>query len=552
MGYYSDLQDIVRNIRSHVTDVKDTVSSNMPKSITRRALEGTLQFPCLVSDSISIEMASTIARTLERVYASFVQAVLSTNNTIDISVDKNPNLFLKKFHKNIKLESTVEDTYYENCIEEDSEYDALMERVYNGTSKMYINESCDTAIVFNFNENLTKEVFESNKKGLEEALAGIDFKPFPIVGNSPFYEAPRLQFPSYQDYLNSNPGDPTYRGYLNNQIAWQTDLVDRDIDIANAQQAQQHERDIELQNLRNAQSDRAANRDRAFQAGTKVADMVFNVGNTFLRDKLNKNATKAQQAQQHAYDTELQKMRAQNSMDQKKWELRNSGDLGIPTLMKDNDVKKSNDLQPYGMQVRLMAINDKNEFVQFMDFIVGVKVVLHCIKSNEMIVNVQNALNNNGFLFNFIRWTTGEKSLFKDLALNINNTKLDIANKSKGASPWWSTLKRLKETSRAQLPLKFFDKTKLVPQSTIVLSSFDTDAIEKMSGYNLRDPKFGKKLMNALFLMNLVIVDEGTGTLEVLYDGENSYQTYTLEALQREISMNSNKLGKELTRMLSR
>jgi len=91
-----------------------------------------------------------------------------------------------------------------------------------------------------------------------------------------------------------------------------------------------------------------------------------------------------------------------------------------------------------------------------------------------------------------------------------------------------------------------------VPQSTIVLSAFEADSIEKTYGYNLRNYKFAQKLMSSLFLMNFVILDEGSGTIDVLYDGETTFQTYALETLEREVSMNSNKLGKELTRMISR
>ena len=36
-------------------------------------------------------------------------------------------------------------------------------------------------------------------------------------------------------------------------------------------------------------------------------------------------------------------------------------------------------MMPYAMQVRLMAVNDKKEFVQFMDFVLGVKTILHPI-----------------------------------------------------------------------------------------------------------------------------------------------------------------------------
>lgn len=449
MGYLDDLNTIMKTMAS----AKNAANSMQHKSIARGALDGTMQFPCLVSDAIPIDMASTIARTLERVYASFVQTYLSLNNTIDISVDKNPNMFLKKFHHNVKIESTSEDIYNEYCIESDEEYDRMMERIYNGTTKAYINEKENKMILFNFSDKLNRDVFESHKLLLEKSLGAIDFAPFPNIGNSPFYEA---DDDSLDDYRNK-----------------------------------------------------------------KAIDQSFNMINNNIK--------------------------YQNDMNKEKFKLMNTGKV---PAMTDNDVKKSNDLQPYLMQVRLMAINDNNEFVQFMDFIVGVKVVLHNIKSDEMIANLQNALQNNGKIFNFIRWTTGEKSLFKDLLLHINDVKLDVANRSKGSSPWWMTLKRMKNTSRAQGA--FFSKYQLVPNSTIVISSFDADMIQKNYGYNLRDGKFAIKLMNSLFLMNFVIVDDATRTIDILYDGETSYQTYALETLEREVSMNSNKLGKEITRMISR
>ena len=52
--------------------------------------------------------------------------------------------------------------------------------------------------------------------------------------------------------------------------------------------------------------------------------------------------------------------------------------------------------------------------------------------------------------------------------------------------------------------------------------------------------------------MNFIIVDDGTRTVDILYDGETSYQTYALETLEREVTASSNKIGRELTRMISR
>ena len=451
MGYLDDINTIIKTTAS----AKDFAQKNQHKSIVRGAHEGTLQFPCLVSDAIPIDMASTIAKTLERVYASFVQSYLSLNNTVDISVDKNPNMFLQKFHHNVKVESTVQDLYNEYCLENDDEYNQMMERIYDGSTKAFINENENKMILFNVSDKLSAEMLESHKDALVESLYAIDYKPFPNIGNSPFYEA------------------------------------DDDISI---------------------KSDSYADKMKEIQGHEQIK---YNF-----------------------------KQKEQN------FGFRSGKDMSVPSLLKDSDIKKQNDMQPYLMQVRLMAINNENEFVQFMDFVVGVKVVLHNISSNEMIVNIQNTLSNNGKLFNFIRWTSGEKSLFKDLLLHVNDVKLDVANRSKGSSPWWMTLKKLKETSRIQA--SFFSKTQVVPNSTIVISSYDVDNITKNSGYNLRDARNALRVMKSLFLMNFVIIDEGTRTVEILYDGENAYQTYALETLEREITMNSSKLGKELTRMISR
>ena len=361
MGYLEDLHNILKSVSS----TKNVIDRNKSKSITRGALDGTLQFPCLVSDAIPIDMASTIARTLERVYASFVQTYLSTNNTIDISVDKNPNMFLKKFHRNIKVESTMEDLYQEYCTESDSEYDALMERIYDGTTKAYINEAENKMIVFNFSGDFNRGVFESHKASLEEALAGIDYKPFPNIGNSPFYEAWAVN--DEGDYRRSKDIDAEYnqRDFDRKRAA---DLYDANRD---------HDWSIERDRL-----------NRRAQVGMKAADMAYNTGMTMLRDKMNRDAAdlkynRDKEASDLKYqrDIELQKMRSQSELERDKFKMRYGGDLTAPSLLKDNDVKKSNDLQPYAMQVRLMAINDKNEFVQFMDFIVGVKVVLHNICS---------------------------------------------------------------------------------------------------------------------------------------------------------------------------
>lgn len=219
-----------------------------------------------------------------------------------------------------------------------------------------------------------------------------------------------------------------------------------------------------------------------------------------------------------------------------------------PPQLLDREVKKANDMMPYAIQVRLMAVNDQKEFVQYMDFIAGVKAYLHPIKSNELVTNIVYILQNKNFTFNMIRWLTGEISLFKNIILNIDEIRFDAANQASGMSSWIPTLKRLRNK---RVAFDLFSMHKLVPNNTIILTSYEVDEIKNYTGQDLHDVVVAKKVLEKLFTIALIIVDDGTETVDILYDSRGDYQTYSLETLEREVSMNSNKLGKEIGRMIS-
>ena len=167
-----------------------------------------------------------------------------------------------------------------------------------------------------------------------------------------------------------------------------------------------------------------------------------------------------------------------------------------------------------------------------------------------MIENLARALQNKSLMFKVLRWTTGELSLVKDIILNVNDMKSDAVNKRNGKSPFFGTLKRLKDRKLGVRNLTV--PHALIPNATIVVTSYEVDVLQQQYAIDLKNSSIAKKLINSLFLMAFVIMDEGTGTISVLYDGDNSFQTYALETLERDNSMNSNKLGREIGRMISR
>ena len=240
---------------------------------------------------------------------------------------------------------------------------------------------------------------------------------------------------------------------------------------------------------------------------------------------------------------------ARSQREQREEILKQTDKARAPQLL-DRDIKKSNDMMPYGIQVRLIAVNDKKEFVQYVDFIVGVKTILHPVGSDDMIENIARALQNKSLAFKLLKWTTGEISLVKDILFNLNDIKADAVNRSNGRSPFFSTLKRLKDKKLSMR--NFTVPHALIPNATIVITSYEADYLENKYGIKIRDEKIASKLIKNLFLMSFIIMDEGTNTISVLYDGDSMYQTYALETLERENSLNSNKLGREIGRMISR
>lgn len=433
MGYLADINEIVRKA------VGIAIPQNrLPKeSFAKQSLDGTFYFSCLFTEGISIEIASTLARLLERADASFAQTVISMNSTVDISTDRNASAYMKRMHSNILSFESTDELY--TCDDE-----PFLEAVISGKHSFTSSQIGDNAVLFEEALEPSIVVGSTFKKGLRPRLSDVNINPVYII--------------------ESEDIDPEW------------------------------------------------------------------VMNKYMDDQENARHGRAMDLQREA------NLKSKDSM--------------IPKLLNERDAKKLNDYAPYNMSVRLMGVNDKNEFVQYLDFVIGIKTTVHVLPSDELITNIVRVIENNGFVFNFIKWTTGEKDFFKDLLLNVSNIKLDISNKSAGASPWWLTLKTMKRTSQQQKAM--FAKKQFIPNATLVVSSLEVDYITKNHGYDLNNEKMAKKVMDGLFLMTFIIVDDATKTVKVLYDGYPTYQMFSLELLEKEVSVNGNKLGRELSRMISR
>ena len=216
-------------------------------------------------------------------------------------------------------------------------------------------------------------------------------------------------------------------------------------------------------------------------------------------------------------------------------------------IFKDSDTKKANELVPTLMQVRILK--ERGPESVYVDFIVGVKAMIHPVNSAEIIDHVKQALRDRGKLFRFIQWTTGEISFFKDLILNIDQAKNDLREIRTGAaSTWWRALKNIKASRRFH---KWTRTSPVLPNATLVLSMDEVDLIKANDSFDLMEESVARKVMEAYGFLQLIIVDAAAEVAHFMVDGDDHFATTTFKALERQ-NGDSDKQFKEILRAVNK
>ena len=436
MGLFLDIVSFMKDIKIAKDEglLNDNFIERLKKqgkrysSLSKRASEGTLQFPVLISSSIDIETAQNISKALERNYSTFAQIAFSL---APIENPKNPDSwnasdYLRNFHQNFSTGTNRNDIQ-----------DAL-----NLVMDSYNMYGDDNFILYAATyESATTKIQANNKEQLFDVMEHVR------------------------------------HDILNNKYVPKTEVI-------------------------------------------------YNFNNSELNKKYNNPLKEAVAPNAGNKHVDLSK-----------------------DMLKDNDVKKSNELVATTLHVRIRLINDKKEDMGVVDFIVGIKCILHPIKSDDMIKNMVNACKNDNKVFNFLRWTTGEISFFRDFLFNMKEIKSDVTDYKAGSSPWWITLKRRK--SFANLKDTAIIGKRILPNATIVISAEEAEFIKSEYGFDLYNPIFFNKIMKTYFLLGFVIVDSSAQIAHFLYEDQNDFQTVTFSALEKS-SVNDERKFKEMLKVVNR
>lgn len=187
-------------------------------------------------------------------------------------------------------------------------------------------------------------------------------------------------------------------------------------------------------------------------------------------------------------------------------------------------------LEPTILEVEFYIAQGENSRIQ--KALIGVSAMPRVIPSDVLRANVIKAVQQSHKGFNFIQYTRGERKLVKDFIFNISNIKDNALAKSK-YDKWFAALKKRKNNAKAFNTGNYGQSGVINPLATIVLSSNDVTAIKTTANIDLSNPSQAIKLMDSLYLLCLVIVDENAGTISTLLDGQKDFMDTTMAAMSK-------------------
>ncbi len=109
MSTFKDILDTIKSMEGDVVD--HIVCGRRNQSLSKQSKEGIMNFPVLVSDTLSIEDASLVSKALEKEFASFTLVCMTMNPTLTVHNNASASAadYVNRFHQNIDVKAAPSD-----------------------------------------------------------------------------------------------------------------------------------------------------------------------------------------------------------------------------------------------------------------------------------------------------------------------------------------------------------------------------------------------------------------------------------------------------------
>lgn len=489
-GVLRDIVEILSDNANGFIDSNDTNSfvgkllnsrignGNYYRSISKATSNLVLTFPMIVDNSVSIETASMISKAVEKKIVLMLQMLFSA---ISVTNNKDAFDFVSKVHKNITSDDVL----------------SYINRMDSIPYKESVSLDFD-----DINKNLVRIIKEDTKLLSYDIQPALESKRNTAAGG-------RLRLPT--DMRNDQwrrKGDPTDRISMKN-----SDYNDMRLDAENMNRTIDYYKN--QRDLTNKKIDDLSSRYKLIENKLKQAQ---NVNNTERKKYLD---------EKKKIEKEMKKLKASKDSEPKT----TSHQYYIDTKLDQPEIKKANEMVPSIMVVRFRS-GDNNETTG--EAVIGVKVKLIYVDQADMIERIILKSGDQNRLFEFLKATTGEISMFKDFMFALDRAKLDIFSRSAKSSPIWKLLERRANVSRSN---SFFNNNNGAGTAiaTLLVSQDTMDILKKEHSFNSRNTNKLINIMTDYSAMGFIIANDVTEKVQMLFDDNDlSFETLSYSSLERE------------------
>lgn len=162
--------------------------------------------------------------------------------------------------------------------------------------------------------------------------------------------------------------------------------------------------------------------------------------------------------------------------------------------------------------------------------VLGVKSMVRSVTSDYMVANLVEGTKTSNPIFKFIAWTRGEYKLVKDLIFNISEIKKKFKNKNDDKYGFLEMSKNRKDVDNVSK----FAGNRILPYLSLVVSSTEVQSAANITGVDLSDYRNAKAFMDKYYLLAFAIYNEQTKVIDILYDGDSSFDTMSMTYIQGE------------------
>lgn len=511
------------------------------RSIIARARNSVLQFPIYVTQTLRVNEAQIIAKLFERVYTTLVQTVLSHNQILD-EEEANNLVFLRNFHSNLKEATDVlTNKYYEPI----DDLDQMMYESIFYSQKLTENCTVDFRVVPCTNNDLILE----NARLLNDPLTGLIYlkedSAKTVEGSSKFVTLSDSDLEDIAAERSNISAEEKRRARASSDDKEYSKEARKKLDDA-------------VKDLKNDIKDSNKNDEyiKKFEKDLEDSGKDEKEIEKLVKDEKDRIQGLKKSLKNYSYQGGRYVRTDQQNKTVKKQEETKAVDA--PKILRDSDIKKINGMLPYTIEATF-RIRTTEGIDRDIKYIIGVKSVMHLIRTQDLVEDLQELVTGNIKTLQKVRYKTGEIK-FADYFLNIKGIKSDAAKHINYNKRWINTLKRLSDYSRTngtlmKKPIEAITGGNVpIPNGTLILAQPDVTMLSNETGIDLSKVSNAKRLARSLFLIGVVIVDSSAGTMRVLFpDSDNDWDVQSLSSIDSELAKTDNsQLMKELSRMVNR